>query len=328
MPDNNRNNSRQGGGPRGGGGRRGGVERPKDAKGTFARLLKYFVPYKWSIIGAMFCLLLSSLASVASNYFLKPVINDIIVPIIGKEDPDLTAFIQMLIVMGIIYAVGSLASYFQSRLLTDMAADVQEKIRYELFEHMQDLPISYYDTHSTGDLMSRFTNDLGTIRQMISQSLPQLISSVVTFVGIFAIMLFLNWKLMLIVIAILFVTVYCISFISKHSVSYFIKQQRITGEVNGYIQEMIDGAKVVKVFVHEDTVIKDFNDLNDQLFDCSTRAQFLGGIMWPVTGNIGYLQYAILSVVGAGMVISGSTDVGTIGSFLQYSRTINQPPTR
>ncbi len=312
--------SRPGRGPRGR-----GVERPKDAKGTFIRLLKYFAPYKWSIVGGLLCLLVSSLAGVSSNYFLKPVINDIIVPLIGKEHPDLTKFVEMLIVMGVIYAAGTIAAYFQSRLLSDMAANVQEKIRYELFEHMQELPIKYYDTHSTGDLMSRYTNDLGTIRQMASQSLPQLINSIVTFVGVFFTMIMLNWKLMLIVIAMLFITVNVIRIISKHSVSYFIRQQRVTGSVNGYIQEMIDGQKVVKVFVHEDTVIKDFNELNDELAFCSTQAQFLGGLMWPVTGNLGYLQYAILSVVGAGMVIAGATDVGTIGAFLQYSRTINQP---
>ena len=302
-----------------------GVEKPKDAKGTFKRLLTYFSPYRWSIAGALLCLLINSLAGVSSNYFLKPIINDHIVPLIGVKDPDLSGFLRLIGVMAFIYAAGTIASYFQSRLLTDMAANVQEKIRYELFEHMQELPIKYYDTHSTGDLMSRYTNDLGTIRQMVSQALPQMLNSVVTFTGVFFTMFALNWQLMLIVIAMLFVTVFVISFISKHSVSFFIKQQRITGQVNGYIQEMIDGQKVVKVFVHEGTVIKDFNALNDELAYCATQAQFLGGIMFPVTGNLGYLQYAILSVVGAGMVISGLTDVGTIGSFLQYSRTINMP---
>ena len=173
--------------------------------------------------------------------------------------------------------------------------------------------------------MSRYTNDIGTLRQMLSQALPQLLSSVITFVGVFFTMIMLSWKLMIIVIILLIFTAFILRIITKYSVSYFIKQQRITGNVNGYIQEMIDGQKVIKVFNHEKTAIDDFDELNAELTHSAASAQILGGVMWPFTGNIAYLQYAIIAMIGAGMVIDGTMDVGTIGSFLQYSRSVSQP---
>ena len=310
--------------PRGPRGRR-GIEKPKDAKGTFIRLLGYMTDYKLNIALALLCVLIASAANVASNYFIKPIINDFVVPLIGHENPDLSAFARMLGLMALIYTVGVLAGYLQSRLLTDMTANILEKIRYQVFDHMQTLPLKYYDSHTTGDMMSRYTNDIGTLRQMVSQAIPQMISSVLTFVGVFVTMTLLSWKLMAIVVVMLLVITKIIKFISKHSVSYFIKQQRITGSVNGYIQEMIDGSKVVKVFCHEPVTVREFDELNGELLHCAKQAQYYAGALWPITGNLAYLQYAILSVVGAGMVINGSMDLGTIGSFLQYSRNISQP---
>ncbi|MBR5502731.1 MAG: ABC transporter ATP-binding protein [Oscillospiraceae bacterium] len=310
--------------PRGPRGRR-GIEKPKDAKGTFIRLLGYMTDYKLNIALALLCVFVASGANVASNYFIKPIINDFVVPLIGRENPDLSAFVRMLGLMALIYTVGVLAGYLQSRLLTDMTANILEKIRYQVFDHMQTLPLKYYDSHTTGDMMSRYTNDIGTLRQMISQAIPQMISSVLTFVGVFVTMTLLSWKLMAIVVVMLLVITKIIKSISKHSVSFFIKQQRITGSVNGYIQEMIDGSKVVKVFCHEPVTVREFDELNGELLHCATQAQYYAGALWPITGNLSYLQYALLSVVGAGMVINGTMDLGTIGSFLQYSRNISQP---
>jgi len=312
--------NRPAGGPRGR-----GVEKPKDAIGTFKRLLLYFKDYYVTIIISLICVAVASLANVASNYFLKPIINEAIMPFIGKENPDLSRLASILITMVFIYAAGTIASYFQSRLLGDMAANIQEKICIQVFDHMQTLPLKYYDTHSIGDMMSRYTNDIGTLRQMLSQALPQLLSSIITFVGVFLTMIMLSWKLMIIVIILLIFTAFILQVITKHSVSFFIKQQRTTGEVNGYIQEMIDGQKVIKVFNHEKTAIDDFDGLNGELTNSAANAQVLGGIMWPFTGNIAYLQYAIIAMIGAGMVIDGTMDVGTIGSFLQYSRSVSQP---
>ena len=309
--------------PRGPRGR--GVEKPKDAVGTFKRMLSYFKNYYIQILIALVCVAVSALANVASNYFLKPIINEAILPFVGSKSPDYSRLATILITMVVIYAVGTLASYFQSRLLGDMAADIQQRIRTQVFDHMQTLPLKYYDTHSIGDMMSRYTNDIGTLRQMLSQALPNLLSSVITFVGVFTTMLFLSWKLMLIVIVMLIFTALVLRLITKHSVSFFIKQQRTTGQVNGYIQEMIDGQKVIKVFNHEPRAIEDFDELNGELTRAAANAQVLGGMMWPFTGNIAYLQYAIIAMVGAGMVIEGAMDVGTIGSFLQYSRSVSQP---
>ncbi len=290
-----------------------GVERPKDAVGTFKRLILYFKDYYVTILFSLVCVAVASLANVASNYFLKPIINEAIMPFIGKENPDLSRLASILITMIFIYAAGTIASYFQSRLLGDMAANIQEKIRIQVFDHMQTLPLKYYDTHSIGDMMSRYTNDIATLRQMLSQALPQLLSSIITFVGVFFTMIMLSWKLMIIVIILLIVTALVLRVITRHSVSFFIKQQRITGQVNGYIQEMIDGQKVIKVFNHEKTAINDFDDLNGELTNSAANAQILGGVMWPFTGNIAYLQYAIIAMIGAGMVIDGTMDVGTIG---------------
>ncbi len=309
--------------PRGPRGR--GVEKPKDAVGTFKRLLVYFKDYYKIIAIALICVAVSSLANVASNYFLKPIINEGVMPFINSQTPDYSVLRNIVLKMLAMYIIGSLASYLQSRLLGDMAASIQEKIRYQIFDHMQTLPLKYYDTHSIGDMMSRYTNDIGAMRQMLSQALPNLLSSVITFVGVFLTMMILSWKLMLLVIVVLIVIAFFLSIITKHSVSYFIKQQRTLGSVNGYIQEMIDGQKVVKVFNHEDTAIREFDGLNEELCVCAGRAQVLGGMMWPFTGNMAYLQYAVLAMVGANMVIKGTMDVGTIGSFLQYSRTISQP---
>ena len=315
-----KSNSRPPRGPRGR-----GVEKPKDAAGTFKRLLVYFKDYYVTIAVSLLCVAVASLAGVASNYFLKPIINEAVMPYINSTTPDYSRLAGIVISMLVIYSIGSLAGYFQSRLLGDMAANIQEKIRYQVFDHMQTLPLKYYDTHSIGDMMSRYTNDIGAMRQLLSQSIPNLLSSVITFVGVFFMMLFLSWKLMLLVILFLVIISMSLGVITKHSVSYFIKQQRTLGTTNGYIQEMIDGQKVVKVFNHESTAVREFDALNDELTTCATRAQLLGGVMWPFTGNMAYLQYAILAMIGAQMVISGSMDVGTIGSFLQYSRTISQP---
>jgi len=310
--------------PRGPRGRR-GIEKPKDAKGTFIRLLGYMTDYKLNIALALLCVLISSAANVSSNYFIKPIINDFVVPLIGHQAPDLSAFARMLGLMGLIYTVGVLAGYLQSRLLTDMTASILEKLRYQVFDHMQTLSLKYYDSHTIGDMMSRYTNDIGTLRQMISQAIPQMINSVITFVGVFGTMMLLSWRLMLVVIVMLVIISFVVKFISKHSVSYFIKQQRLTGSVNGYIQEMIDGSKVVKVFCHEPVTVREFDTLNEELLHCAKQAQYYAGALWPITGNLAYLQYAILSVFGAGMVMNGTMDIGTIGSFLQYSRNISQP---
>ena len=246
-------------------------------------------------------------------------------PFIGQQNPDLSRFLSLLATMAAIYVAGIVASYFQSRLLSRISADIMERIRLQVFKHMQTLPIKYFDTNSTGDIMSRYTNDMGTLRMMISQSMANLLSSGITFVGVFVVMLFLNWKLMIIVIVMTALTIFAISKITAASSSNFIKQQRETGRANGYIQEMIGGQKVVKVFTHEDTAISEFNDINENLRSSARQALFYGSVMGPVSNNFAYIQYAIISIAGAAMAISGASDVGTVGSFLQYSRTISQP---
>ena len=207
-----KNQPRPGGGPRGR-----GVEKPKDAVGTFKRLILYFKDYYVTIIISLVCVAVASLANVASNYFLKPIINEAIMPFIGKQNPNYSRLASILITMVFIYAAGTIASYFQSRLLGDMAANIQEKIRVQVFDHMQTLPLKYYDTHSIGDMMSRYTNDIGTLRQMLSQALPQLLSSIITFVGVFFTMIMLSWKLMIIVIILLIFTALILRIITKQA---------------------------------------------------------------------------------------------------------------
>ncbi len=306
-------------------GRGRGMEKPKNPKVTIRRLASYLMEYKVQMLLVVVGIVGSTGASVASTYFLKPIINDYIVPFIGQDHPDLSAFASMLCVMAVVYLIGVGSGYLYKRLMVNISTGAMRKIRTDLFTHMQSLPIKYFDTHTHGELMSRFTNDTDTLREMISEGIPQLISSAITIVGVFSMMLILSWQLTILAVFLLLVLLWLVKIIGGKSANFFIKQQRALGQVNGYIEEMIEGQKVVKVFCHEDTVKETFTQLNEELCYAASNAGTFSNIMGPVSNNMGHISYAATATLGATLAIFGVLDLGTIGSFLQYTRSFNQP---
>ncbi len=313
------------GGPGGPRGMRGPVQKPKNALKTIMRILKYVGRYKFLLIVVAGCILISSAASIASSYLLKPLIDDHIAPYIGHQNPDMSGCIKLLIVMAMIYFCGVAASYIYSRIMLQISAKTLERIRIDLFNHMQDLPISYFDKHPHGELMSRYTNDMDTMRQMISNSIPQLFSSAITIIGVFFAMLFTSWVLTLVVIAFLFIMTYFVKFIGANSAKYFVKQQKSLGALNGYIEESITGQKVVKVFNHEEIAKDEFSHLADDLCENAARAESYASVMGPISNNLSHIQYAVLSCIGAVLAINNIIGVGSIGAFLNYSKSFSQP---
>ena len=307
---------------------RGNGRKAKNPKKTFARLLSYLKPYKWNMIGMVICIIISAVASVLSNASLSRLIEDFIKPMLRQEVPDYTPLLWFLGLMACIYLCGMAASYLQQRLMVPVGQGVQRRVRDEMFAHMQKLPVRYFDTHPAGDVMSRYTNDIDTLRQMISMAIPQCISSAVTIVVVFVAMMITSPILTAIVLA----TVVGIFFITKtvagHSAKFFIGQQTSLGSVNSYVEEMIHGQRVVKVFCHEEACKEEFDQRNETLRKNAFRAGAFANMMGPVNNNLSYLQYAILAIAGASLVIGSGgrlLNTGKLVSFLLYSRTFNQP---
>ncbi len=302
--------------------------KPKNPGQTLKRIFSYMKEYKLQIVFVVIGILISSGANVAATYFLKPVINKYIVPFIGQQNPDMSDFASTIIIMAVVMLLGVIASYVYNRLMVNIATGTLYKIRVDMFTHMQKLPIRYFDTHTHGDLMSRYSNDTDTLREMLGQGVPQLISSLITVVGVFIAMVVMSPLLTLVVMAILAIMLLVIKFIGGRSANYFIKQQQAVGAVNGYIEEMIEGQKVVKVFCHEEKVIKDFDKLNEDLCHASTNANAYANMLMPIMNNLAYIEYALVASVGAIMTINGMLDVGTTASFIQYTRSFSMPITQ
>ncbi len=307
---------------------RGDGRKAKNPKKTLTRLFGYMKPYKWRMIGMVVCIILSTVASVASNASLSTLIEDIIKPMLGQAAPSFAPLISFLCIMAGLYLIGMLAAFVQQRIMIKVGQGIQKDIRDSLFAHMQKLPIRYFDTHPVGDIMSRYTNDIDTLRQMISQAIPQCIQSAITIIVVFVAMLLTSPILTAIVI----VTVIGILFITKavagRSAKFFIGQQRSLGAVNGYVEEMVSGQRVVKVFCYEETANREFDALNDELRGNAYKAGAFSNMMGPVNNNLSYIQYSILAIVG-GLLVIGSggklLNTGNLVSFLLFSRTFNQP---
>ena len=307
---------------------RGDGRKAKNPKQTFARLLGYIKPYKWRMVGMVICIILSTVASVVSNGSLNTLIEDIIKPMLGQTSPSFTPLVRFLGMLACIYAAGMLASFLQQWLMVSVGQGIQKDIRDALFGHMQKLPIRYFDTHPVGDIMSRYTNDIDTLRQMISQAIPQCIQSAITIIVVFFAMLFTSPILTAIVIVTVLGILYITKVVAGRSAKFFIGQQKSLGAVNGYVEEMIHGQRVVKVFCHEETAKKEFDELNNELRANAFKAGAFANMMGPVNNNLSYLQYSILAIVGALLIIgSGETllTTGKLVSFLLFSRTFNQP---
>ncbi len=308
--------------------RKHGHLKPQDAGKTLGRLIRYISIYKFQLLIAAIFILVSASANIAGIYFLKPIINNYIVPFIGQENPDLTGFIKMVFVLCLVYLTGVTGTYIYNRIMLNISTGTLKKLRVDMFTHMQSLPVRFFDTHTHGELMSRFTNDTDTLREMLSHGIPNLFQSSLTVVGVFLMMLILSPLLTILVVFMLVLMFFTVSKIGSKSAMYFKKQQEEIGKINGYIEEMIQGQKVVKVFNHENTVKAEFEELNEKLRQASTSAHTFASILMPIMGNLSYVQYAITAAAGAVMAVNGLIDLGTIGSFLQYTRSFSHPITQ
>ena len=307
---------------------RGDGRKAKDPKKTIARLLGYMKPYRGTMIVVIVCILLSSLATALSSYSLEPLINNYIKPLTGSENPDFAPLISFLFVMAGVYVVGIVSSFLYNYLMVKVGQGTQKKIRDEMFHHMQTLPIRYFDSHPAGDIMSRYTSDIDTLRQMISQAIPNCISSVATMITVFALMIKTSWILTLVVVLTAVGILYITKTVAMHSAKFFIGQQKSLGAVNGYVEEMIHGQRVVKVFCREETCKDEFNAINENLRQNAFKAGAFTNMMGPVNNNLGYIQYTILAIVGGAVAIATGgdlLDLGGLAAFLLLSRKFNMP---
>lgn len=299
----------------------------KNSKKTLLRLLSYLKEYRLRFVFVFVCILLTTLAGVKGSLFLKELIDDYITPLLSQKNPNFSGLMNAIFQMALIYLAGILTNLMYNLVMVDISQGTLKKIRDEMFEKMQKLPIKYFDTHTHGDVMSHYTNDTDTLRQLISQSIPQALSSAITIVSVFFAML--KTSVHLTVFIILFVT-FMLSItkrVAKNSGKYFGKQQKSLGAVNGYIEEMINGQKVVKVFCYEDKAKERFSKINEELCENATRANIFANILGPINGNLGHLQYVLVAIVGGVLAINGigGLTLGAIASFLQLSKSFNMP---
>lgn len=299
--------------------------KPKNAKGTFRRILKYFKPYRAQLVLVLIGLLASVAANIAGTYMLRPIINKYIIPWIGNENPDFTGLIGQLAVMAAVYTIGILGTFMYNRLMINVSTGTLTRLRLEMFTKMQTLPISYFDGRTHGEIMSTYTNDTDVMREMISQGLPSFISSAVRIVGVFTMMIVLNPILTGIAILMLVIMMLITKAIAGRSGRFFKARQDSVGKVNGYIEEMIEGQKVVKVFCHEKAVNSRFDELNETLRRNTAAASTLASIMGPIMNNLSHVTYAIIAASGGLLGVAGIIDIGTLGAFLQYTRSFSMP---
>ena len=296
-----------------------GFQRPKDMKGTFKKLMRYVGRYKAALVLVAVCLILSTVGSVASSYMLKPLLNNYILP------GDFPGLLKMLVLMGGLFALSALCSFAYARIMVHVAQRTVAAIRQDLFDRLQQLPVSYYDRHQSGDLMSRFTNDIDTVSEMLNSSFASIISNVLTFLGTVLMMIILNPWLTLITFGFLAMMGVVVKVIGGRSRVNFQRQQAALGAVNGYIEEMIEGQKVIKVFNHEKKAISRFTALNDEYRQAATAAQAYAGMMMPAMGNLSKINYAVTCCVGGLLAIGGMFDVGSLGAYLLYVKQVSQP---
>lgn len=313
--------SPRGHGMRGRRGFKGG--KPKDMSKTVKRILSYISKDKYKLFAAFFFVLLSSGASLAGSYMLRPIINRFIAPTNGS--PSLTGLAGGLAAMALVYAVGVVSSYMQSKIMINISQNAICKIRGDLFSKLQTLPVKFFDTNSNGELMSRCTNDVDTIGEMLNNTVVQLFSAVITIVGTLSLMVYTNIYLTLVTLVMFPLFINAGKAVAKRSQRYFSQQQSALGAVNGCIEEIVSGQKVVKVFCHEDEAVSDFKLLNDDLRRKQTAAQFTGGVMGPLMGNLSQINYALTACVGGLLCIAKGFDVGGLTVFVNFSRQFSRP---
>lgn len=308
---------------------------PKVEKHTIKRLLTYLKPYRFRLILVAICIIASAIVNVMSSLFLQTLIDKYISPLLLEATPNYAGLLRTLCLMGGVFLIGVVSSLFYNRVMSVVAQGVLRNIRNEMFDHMQSLPIRYFDERTNGGVMSHYTNDADTLRQMISQSIPHIFSSIITIISVVVSMLLLSLWLSLFTFALVFLSMFLVKYVAKRSGKYYIARQSSVAEFNGYIEEMMNGQKVVKVFNHEEKVKQEFDQKNDKVNDNSTLANKYANIMMPLMNNFGYILYVLVAILGAGLAIGGVTNIslkgvntlslGMIASFLTLTRSFINP---
>ncbi len=307
---------------------RGDGRKAKDPKKTLLRLLSYLKKYAGVLAVVLLCIFVTAYAQTRSSTALGRLVDDFILPMVASGSTDFNPILKFLLSLVVIYAFGMLASFLQSWLMVGVAQGVQKTVRDEMFAKMQTLPLRYFDTNTAGNIMSRYTSDIDTLRQMVSQSIPQAFSSVITLVVVFVTMVKTSWMLTLVTMITVLGVVYATKYLAGKSSKYFIGQQQSLGTLNGYIEEMITGQKVVKIFNHEHVVKEEFDELNDILQKNAFSAGKFSNMMGPINNNLGYVQYAVLAIVGGCIVVWSEgawLSLGSLMAFMTLSRNFNQP---
>lgn len=296
----------------------------KTLKRLMGVILKNYTPH---CIVVLLCIFGSAFVSVKGTLFMQTLIDDYILPLMSQSNPDFRPLGMAIMKLALFFIAGALMTYTYNRIMVNVSQGTMKKIRIDVFTHMESLPIKYFDTHAHGDIMSIYTNDIDTLRQMISQSIPQLVNSAATIVSVFISMIILNIPLTILTLIMVAIMVFTTGKVAGKAGSYFMKQQKSIGELNGFIEEMMEGQKVVKVFCHEEESIKDFNKLNEQLFDSANNANAFANILMPINVNLGNLSYVACAILGSILAISGVTSLtlGALASFLQLNKSFSQP---
>ena len=296
----------------------------KTLKRLMGIILKNYTPH---CIVVLLCIFGSAFVSVKGTLFMQTLIDDYILPLTSQSNPDFRPLGMAIMKLALFFVAGALMTYTYNRIMVNVSQGTMKKIRIDVFTHMQSLPIKYFDTHAHGDIMSIYTNDIDTLRQMISQSIPQLVNSAATIVSVLISMIILNIPLTILTLIMVAIMVFTTGKVAGKAGSYFMKQQKSIGELNGFIEEMMEGQKVVKVFCHEEESIKDFNKLNEQLFDSANNANAFANILMPINVNLGNLSYVACAILGSILAISGVTSLtlGALASFLQLNKSFSHP---
>ena len=300
----------------------------KNKKQTAKRLLKYITKsYKKHLTIVFICIILSSIAGVAGSMFLGTLIDDYITPLLLETNPVFTGLLKAILIMALVYLTGVLSTLIYTRIMARISQGVLKEIRDEMFNKMQTFPIKYFDTHTHGEIMSYYTNDVDTLSQMISQSLPQFIASSTTVIAVLIAMIITNIPLTIFVIVFIFLMLNITGRVAGKSGKYFVKQQETLGKVNGYIEEMINGQKVIKVFTYEEEAKAHFDEINDELCKNMTTANKFANILMPMLNNLGNLEYVLVAIIGGAIAIkgNGALTIGSIATFLQLTQSFNQP---
>ena len=296
----------------------------KTLKRLMGVILKNYTPH---CIVVLLCIFGSAFVSVKGTLFMQTLIDDYILPLMSQSNPDFRPLGMAIMKLALFFVAGALMTYTYNRIMVNVSQGTMKKIRIDVFTHMESLPIKYFDTHAHGDIMSIYTNDIDTLRQMISQSIPQLVNSAATIVSVLISMIILNIPLTILTLIMVAIMVFTTGNVAGKAGSYFMKQQKSIGELNGFIEEMMEGQKVVKVFCHEEESIKDFNKLNEQLFDSANNANAFANILMPINVNLGNLSYVACAILGSILAISGVTSLtlGALASFLQLNKSFSHP---